>query len=885
MNAQLSPTHATEPVSQPSGGRPRWPKLTAKIKAALEHGSTARCAVSYLPWTGTPEEIKADVEQLASDVEVLLLDAPPVTEGDGAATYLAHLIEELAQRAAELGKSEQLKETKEALETLSPSPALLKCAQARLHPVLVGERFMVAALSSSPETSRWLSWLLEALRGMHVRSVVVVGATPTSDAEVIRLTLQEMYEDLLGKAQESVSQGKASNPSPNGDRETSKPSWLRRWPKRRKKNKSNTSKAERPSETLPYADWANLFAPERRNDQDEWACWQRTIIRLAHPNLSLANKLIHRLLPEVEKTVARLTNKGSRGGGDETPMHLREPSSEEARDLLNRLRFIATVGGFYPNLIIPALRHELDAADQFYRLLLILGGWTAQDSLLANALLPQWRKYLDDYVFCELVRSMFRVEDGCGVKRFESRSQLFWLACWNPSSEAANNPGESPAQKWMDSFTDWVARIGQHSGGKPEDQQWLADQLIKSDFPSDDLQLPNHGGQNAAELLQIAQMLLSADELVGRTGNSKDIEYLIAEAINSSRGAIHVDATLIKARALVVRDDSERADRTRAKALLREVRRHADLLARIAVDVEEAFMFERRGDYWEAIRRYEKALKDAELVAADELCSRAMLGWLRCDTLTSATPSRRSPAATLGLRARCMVQIQAARAPDLFPGIGIGNDNPRLFLSYRSDTKEFSKKLYQKLAPKLDPKLEPLHVPLVPWRDDEALDKTDKDFGATIHRELLGCNAIVLALCPTFFESPWCVHELHFALGQHEVRGIHLFWTWCTDGKDSFLAVEDSPMKAARRWIDRPEDELAAYGQSDYHRFHERERILRVIEHGECLTDRVVRQDSLDETVTDAAITLYRAIPHIRKQAGLEPISAPQGRWESILDS
>jgi tetratricopeptide (TPR) repeat protein len=375
---------------------------------------------------------------------------------------------------------------------------------------------------------------------------------------------------------------------------------------------------------------------------------------------------------------------------------------------------------------------------------------------------------------------------------------------------------------------------------------------------------------HSAELLQLAQMLLAADELLDGVSHYARIGELLTRATNLSRGAIYVDATLIKARALTLRDEYPEALK-----ILRLAKRLGDPLTRTAISIEEAHIFERKRDYWEAIRRYRIALHEAEDVAADELAARASLGWLRCDALSTLMRDKEFDAERLRLRVRCLVQVQGARAPDLF---ALSRRNqPIVFLSYRSKTRELTQRVNGLLK---DSKLTPFLDCDSTKAEADGIWTEKRDFGAAIHKKLLDADAVVLFLSEEFFDSPWCAHELHFALGQHEVRGILIFWTWCEsppnppDNNLSDLKSPQkrplSPLETAREWAKRPMGEGARIGDNDYYRYHEQDRLLRVINQGRCLTDDTVRIGDSEKAAVQIVEQLKRHEAELRTRAGLQ---------------
>jgi hypothetical protein len=254
-----------------------------------------------------------------------------------------------------------------------------------------------------------------------------------------------------------------------------------------------------------------------------------------------------------------------------------------------------------------------------------------------------------------------------------------------------------------------------------------------------------------------------------------------------------------------------------------EKRKTRDPLLRLAADIEVAFVHECEGDLFGAVTLYQPIIKKAEDAGADELVARAVSGCLRCDKMMKRSPAARNKQ----LRAQIMLRIQSARSTELSPLSK--RDKPKLFLSYRSNQRFVTECVHEGL--------------LATQRLDTYYDQVKEegeDFGPAIHTSLLDSDAVVLFLSEEFFNSPWCIHELHFALGQNEVRGVMLFWVWCAEGKEpSELRCEE----AARGWIERrfPGSQLRRNG---YERAHVEDRVNRLISYGRCLSDTAVIFDS-----------------------------------------
>jgi hypothetical protein len=184
-----------------------------------------------------------------------------------------------------------------------------------------------------------------------------------------------------------------------------------------------------------------------------------------------------------------------------------------------------------------------------------------------------------------------------------------------------------------------------------------------------------------------------------------------------------------------------------------------------------------------------------------------------------------------------MLRIQSSRSTELAPLSA--RRRPSVFLSYRSSSRVVTEGIGDELEKLGDNRL------LDRFFDVEAISK-DMDFSPTIHKGLLDSDGIVLLLSPEFFNSPWCVHELHFALGQHETRGISLFWAWCEEAsaapQESVGDVEPGLEceRAVMRWLAAAYSKLPA-AKLGYAQSHLGDRINRVFDYGLRLSDQPVR--------------------------------------------
>jgi hypothetical protein len=171
----------------------------------------------------------------------------------------------------------------------------------------------------------------------------------------------------------------------------------------------------------------------------------------------------------------------------------------------------------------------------------------------------------------------------------------------------------------------------------------------------------------------------------------------------------------------------------------------------------------------------------------------------------------------------------------------------------------------------------PFHV----WYD-ERLQYGDLDFSPTIHAELLDSDAVLFMFSPDFFDSPWCVHELHFAIGQHETRAMPLFWCWCDPTADAHTNPQENVRVAVERWKEKYlSTRQRIYGPEDasYHRNHVEERMGKVLALGRCLHTDVLRapsagdQESLEEAVEPLVKTFLTFEEYLRSRAVLPKAS------------
>jgi hypothetical protein len=173
-------------------------------------------------------------------------------------------------------------------------------------------------------------------------------------------------------------------------------------------------------------------------------------------------------------------------------------------------------------------------------------------------------------------------------------------------------------------------------------------------------------------------------------------------------------------------------------------------------------------------------------------------------------------------------------------------------LSYRSESRTLVASLHERLR-----------SDFLPWYDKDL--EEHEDFSPTIHSELLDSDVVVFMFSPRFFESPWCVHELHFAIGQQEVRAMPLFWCWCDPHENGTDRGVDLAMEQWKvnylQTIANPSDPQ----QVNYHRRHVEDRFGRVLSVGTRLHPLVVRVPATREEAANATDPLVDAIMKRRK--------------------
>lgn len=778
--------------------------LSIAIGRPSRNGSGPR--VLFLPWFSFDEtESRNKLIALTESLKLPLLFVP----SHYSATQDANALRGLAGACCDPAASSKLQD---AIRELPYSAALESEIVDRIADEIRNRkqpaRLAIAALRAGPDADMAVSKMLDRAAQVGLKCVLVFAhKRPRGLVETVELPLRLFRKDIC-----QLVPAAAKPPVMAGANEGA------RLPRSRKGfyeklldffQRKSDAPSEPEEETV--ADWADLLT---RLSQSNWGIaaniageWERL------------EKLIDAHFAELEREE-----------------HL-SPDNVEERDAFElRLRFITILRVLYP-AVFDAAALELDGADQLYRVLLILCGQSHGDSMVVGHLLPFWQQQLDDPIFQELCFACFNEigRDRSLVPRIESRAQLFRLLALIRENEdgAGARPSSSALDALIKAHVQWVRGLSVSAsldGGSVAELSRQAESIANFE-------------PTASEALQAAQIMMSAYELLPETGADKEkfgdlqdrlfnlVERLTRVAINQSRGAIRLDAALLRARANAVKGDADEG-----LDILRILRRTVrEPLTRCAVDIEEAFIHERAGDLLKATHMYEDSLVAAERMGADELVARAASGCLRCDAVGFAG----DPDLVTTIRARIVVEIQSARAPELFPMTK--RDKPMLFISYRRESAEITKALVSGLN-------SPESI-LATWTDQE-LQKGEY-FNARLHQRLHDSDAIVLLLSPNYFDSAWCVHELHFALGQNQLRGIPIYWAWCgNDGdggkpcelmaRDAFNAyVED--LYGHRNATDLESQRLA---RLRHQQAHITERLNLLFARGRLLTPEAIRYSS-----------------------------------------
>jgi hypothetical protein len=822
-----------------TGPSPTDSRVALALQKAIVDSSADAKLLIFLPWY---DDDPAELEKVAGKLELPLITAKVGIADPASAAGLIEMIEAIGVVFSEFCNDKRISETVSALLGLPSTEALLRCAQDRILATIEPraiDKLLLFCPRHFPDGAHWQVRAIALARSLNFERIVVAGATrPFLETRDVHIPWTDFSEDV---ARDALREPATALVRTAIERFISFLGSL----DSRSRGVAQSGRPPTPDETL-------LSAGER---------WHSLVLRLCFPNPHLANKVISQWKRFEDAT-------------DE----LRAPGPEADKEILrDRARFLTLLKELWPDAY-RAVHSDLDGADQMYRLHIALFGGAAHTSLLSGLLLPRWRSSLEEPLFREFLFDCFGASSGYRplVQRFESRTQLSKHLQWHETiaTRLANetflpkrsSPLEPQGQKTpeaiRESFRLWVKAVDQDlmATGTVDRLEGFHSTVLEPIQALDE-------DMDSGEALEFAQMLMTALELFANIAGfdtesdtlSREVSRKLTQALARSQGAVRIEALLLQARMLAATGKS-----LEAAEMLRPLRRIAhDPLSRAAMDIEEAFIRERSGDYLGAMNRYQQVLFEAEQIAADELSARAVLGQLRCDiaasslkSIDSKDPSRLSTK-ILALRAQAMVQIQTARAPELF--LLSAEGVPSIFLSHRSESTALTKQINSRL-----PSLSPQRV--VCWHDQKLKDW--EDFSPVIHKELLKCDAMLLMLSPGFFESEWCLHELHFALGQHDLRGIPLFW-FCCDPDQNHPSVSCSD--ALETW----KNELFPRLTNPAHRTaHFKERVTRLTRTGVCISQGLVHfqasPPALDiETLDQLLLPVVQAVSYLYERRAL----------------
>jgi hypothetical protein len=801
----------------------------------------------FFPWY---DDDPTELSKVARALKLPLFIAKAGIADPAGAAGLLQMIEAIQMLSPGRREDETLRETISALEDWPATEALFRCARERIATTMglwKIHQVLLFCPRHIPDGEQWQARAIAFARELKIPRIVVSGASrPSQETRDVPIPWMEFSDDVKMVAPPAPEPDELASPTAISQFIA----YLRRL--------SSWRKQRIEIEDPPPASERTPSVGER---------WHSLVLRLCFPNAHLANKVISQW---------RIFEKATTELKDGRP----EVEQEILRD---RGRFLTLLRELWPQAY-RAARSDLDGADQLYRLHLALFGGAGHDSLLSGLLLPRWRASLEEPLFREFLFDCFGASSGYRplVQRFESRTQLSKHLRWH--EKIANQTAGFTAVKGSEEREDQTRpeTIRENFGAwvKSIHEDLTEKRTIKSlpKFRSSVLE-PIRAIDNldSGEALEFAQMLMTALELFANIQSfeaeseelGESVFHLLEQALARSQGALRFEALLLRARMLAAKGYF-----LEASEMIRPLRRMGqDPLSRAAMDIEEAFIRERAGDYLGAQHRYQEVLAKAEQIAADELSARAILGQLRCDIVASSTKSANSstpgvlPLKILTLRAQAMVQIQTARAPELF--LLSPSAVPRLFVSYRSGSCALTRQIAARV-----PELSSTKMSC--WYDGDL--KHWEDFSPVIHRELLSCDAMLLLLSPEFFDSEWCLHELHFALGQHDLRGLPLFWCCCEP-------AGARPVVSCTVALNEWKNSLFPTLKNSAHRTaHFAERVARLTRTGVCVSQDVVQFEgsvtspasgtgpmALElDTLDKLLMPIAHAMPYLRERRALK---------------
>ena len=238
---------------------------------------------------------------------------------------------------------------------------------------------------------------------------------------------------------------------------------------------------------------------------------------------------------------------------------------------------------------------------------------------------------------------------------------------------------------------------------------------------------------------------LAADALVGLAR----LLLAVGDASSDER-----DVGRIKERTL------QSADLVLQKA---EMRVSNDPLGKLAVKLGKALLYEFQGLAPKAAEVAREVVIAADTIGARELTARAVSIALRCDKTSFKKPAWRRLA-----RTQAFIDVQSARSP--LVSDRVDESRRKLFVSYRTETRDFSKFLVESV--RRPDGTSPLNV----WVDYDAIDANADDFREAMQLGLDRSGAVLIVLSPGYFRSHWCSYELATTLARRRTAGLRMQW-------------------------------------------------------------------------------------------------------------
>lgn len=205
-----------------------------------------------------------------------------------------------------------------------------------------------------------------------------------------------------------------------------------------------------------------------------------------------------------------------------------------------------------------------------------------------------------------------------------------------------------------------------------------------------------------------------------------------------------------------------------AERLLEEFKLNKDKSAQISdadYQLFEAGMLEARGRVFDANRIFQKLVRQLDPTIDPVTWSRANYAEIRTQLALKGRPERAAMASALAF---VDLENQRDAAKSLSTAATTGQaKRPKIFFSFRSSSRTHVGDWIEKL--RTNDKFEAIS------RLDDDTDEGDA-FDATLQIRLLQSECIVIVLSRDYFQSPWCINELHTALLEAQFNRKSIAW-------------------------------------------------------------------------------------------------------------